>query len=1141
MSMYILFGILILVILMFWLNKRVQKEKVEGFGIFRDLTNEFTSVQRSYFHDQANKEILVNPNVNLSGVTNAFKQGDMYLPTSPDRDFGVYFREDDNSFTKRDYELCRGVQHPKNLKRPPKATIGCSWWFVEDPGRRSTGALGTTRGPLDPNLGRDYPGGRWVWSLSEAMKLEDIKRCKGVKTCEAINADGIFGDCAYCPELGHAIPVDSSGKPKYPDSDEVCGEALIQNADSCPKASAMLEESGVVIETEGVADPRTGETIQLLSVPVKNLCDPDDRGFLTKDCLVSLATSVGMSPAGVVIKRLKGELFDHGLYNAAKDFVRGGAGIIVNESPMDRDTASSLYSRIVQAMNNSSHKVREAAKFLAIGNANFDICYNEDNEVGPFAADCLQREFRKAGCQLSGKAAPSETNKSILDGMTWKDVKNSYAKLFQQTRSKDSKIQDKAVQDCIGTMFHRPKADVCDEQGIEYRVYTSNYFYVGRYISKDGLVPESPLQFATNEANPVLDLARKAGPNAHIRMITCVSVRSPSSLDLQGIVQKGRYTVTVETVDSNKRKLTQEITPYQRIPHVSDIRLEGAMFSIPLQPKVRTKIDILYRMPKAIGLLSKSEFIKNNLPMFQLEKPSWAPFTAYDFFKGSKFGLHGNEQIVTMGGKRCLSLNQTPVTLPGIQSDKIQSIAWMSMLSELGGWPTAFAYNFVAGTGEFPVKLHFGAAFGKDVEELQMGIYLNNGQIYGKYQVAGASPVGKWTHYAIVIHGDRTGFDMYINGKKVHTVRGAPIQDVRMLNNGMLGGNGFKGGVAWFHVYDYPLTPQEVLRDMNSENPDYIMPEPEVPNIPIRTYLLRNFEGDDYGGGDYNSLRFTDNNQVKNLQECQDACGEADQCVAYTFNPHTKTCWLKDRFRQRNRLGLEGVHTGRISKFYSIENDWDGNSKCLDVFAYNTHNGGKVVTWNCNGSTNQQFAYDDKERFIAKHSGKCLEISQGRMDSNTPIVQNECNDSDHQKFTIDWLGRIHPKHKPDFCLDLWDTQREAQGGTVVQGQCHEGKNQRWIVRDAAKATNKVTFYQHCNYSGREYTFGPGTYVHGKDFPNDDLSSVRIPPGRTVVVYKHGNGAGDIHAIFNNSVPCFVGRQFSDGTDINDQISHILVE
>jgi hypothetical protein len=320
---------------------------------------------------------------------------------------------------------------------------------------------------------------------------------------------------------------------------------------------------------------------------------------------------------------MRGQPYDLALYKAAKTFLEP-AGILVIEGTMDKDTAVNMYARIANAQNNQTLKVREAAKYMASGNPNFDICFYEDRDVGPFATDCLQREFRKAGCQLSGKAAPSESTGGFAD-MTWADVKSKFATLFQQTRSTNSRLQERAVLDCIGTQLYHPKPDICEEPGIEYKVFTRDGFYVGHVISKEGLLKES-----TIGVNPISHLIRQAGPSARVIMDTNTTVRSASTIQMDGTVPM-RTQIVVNTAERQNGRLLsmQRIAPSKATTMSNTTQVQ---FTIPIQPKKRTLLRTEYLMETGTGLLTQSEFIQSNLPLFQLSRDSWKPVFGYDYF-----------------------------------------------------------------------------------------------------------------------------------------------------------------------------------------------------------------------------------------------------------------------------------------------------------------------------------------------------------------------------------------------------------------------------------------------------------------------------------------------------------------------------
>lgn len=58
------------------------------------------------------------------------------------------------------------------------------------------------------------------------------------------------------------------------------------------------------------------------------------------------------------------------------------------------------------------------------------------------------------------------------------------------------------------------------------------------------------------------------------------------------------------------------------------------------------------------------------------------------------------------------------------------------------------------------------------------------------------------------------------------------------------------------------------------------------------SYQIRILYDTDLPGGDYNN--FT----TEGLVSCTNACKNDDRCQAFTFNPRTNLCWLKDKINQ---------------------------------------------------------------------------------------------------------------------------------------------------------------------------------------------------------------------------------------------------
>lgn len=77
---------------------------------------------------------------------------------------------------------------------------------------------------------------------------------------------------------------------------------------------------------------------------------------------------------------------------------------------------------------------------------------------------------------------------------------------------------------------------------------------------------------------------------------------------------------------------------------------------------------------------------------------------------------------------------------------------------------------------------------------------------------------------------------------------------------------------------------------------------------------------------------------------------------------------------------------------------------------------------------------------------------------------------------------------------------------------------------------RATVYQHCNYAGYKIRLAPGKYnmntLIRKGMRNDDLSSIKVPPGYELIAYEHINFGGRKVVIRGNDA-CLVNNGFND--------------
>jgi len=495
----IILGILIIVGLYF-----VKcRTRVEGFGEFLHQQKSFGNSQNVYFHDQAMKGIFTNPGLNLAGLNEAAAQPDYDLPVNKFKNMTNYFIEDpENAWTEQDNSMCRGAKHPRDLPaRANKEIVGCGWYFIEDQDRASVGAIGTRRGPAMPS---SLPtGGTWIWNRAEAIKAEDTKQCKAIRDCEFIDLDDVRGVCGFCREKGHGVPIHSNGTLKYPDdADGGCGSKLITRAGECVEPiEEITAGNNTSCGTAGRPSPDGSKRLytarECSAMGGTHMADgqcvrPDDGGNfsiecaglnvpatssanrcsifgnLNRACVVQLATKNRLSSSGGMVNLIQSRVRTPMANDALKALSAAGIDIpssLWNSEKNDAATVNAIFRRIASvARNTDKSDATNAAKFLVNGTL-FNPCSSyKNNQTGPFNVDCLQRAFRKAGCQAGGSSYPSQRSAvAELANKTWGDINKMFRKTFDDMKSSDPRTQDMALKNCLGSgsEFYREKGKTC--------------------------------------------------------------------------------------------------------------------------------------------------------------------------------------------------------------------------------------------------------------------------------------------------------------------------------------------------------------------------------------------------------------------------------------------------------------------------------------------------------------------------------------------------------------------------------------------------------------------------------------------------------------------------------------------------------
>ena len=501
---FILFVISLLVVLMY--TRKIKMPSYEGYVNDNDIqvSSDFAKFQNIFFHDVAptNKGIPVNPTLITDDINDTLAQPDLYLPKSPDRDYKRFFTENpEDKFIDAD-KLCKKAIQPKDLPKHMGQLLECGWYYLDDPSIPSFSQLGTVNEPIFPD--KLPPNGTWYWNLEAAQGMEEIKFCKRIKQCAMIDLDGVKGKCGFSKSKGYAVPIFPNGREKYRDEngalsggpiiidgsqciapnpnavDPICGSLGYPSPDNsyrlytqpeCDRLGGTLNDYDECYDNttgssysdycKGLNNIKTVEGFENIDNGVNttypDVCTPNASGNLTIQCLKSLAKGIGFSEEGALIDIMnsKGITTDD-QSTAVQTLNQSGINVpnsILGDGNIDSLTAGNLYNNIYTAMlNNSSDAVKAAAKFLVNGDGDYDSCNPDYSTEGKIPLVCLQREFRKTGCQASGSAYPTKDNEPISI-LPISEVTSTFQNLRANMNSSSPDIQYKAVSDCLGIQY----------------------------------------------------------------------------------------------------------------------------------------------------------------------------------------------------------------------------------------------------------------------------------------------------------------------------------------------------------------------------------------------------------------------------------------------------------------------------------------------------------------------------------------------------------------------------------------------------------------------------------------------------------------------------------------------------------------
>ena len=758
----------------------------------------------------------------------------------------------------------------------PNAPVGCGWMYT-GPTKNSPypevskGMVGNAKGPLP---GFDVPNyKKWFFDLQLAKKQLLMDKCKALKACTDVDTDVFQGSCGYCTDIGQGVPIDSVGKPLYPN--EPMGScspgSIVRAGTSCPP-------------------PPTGPE------PVRDkTCDPVN-GRLSTACLYNMALSGGCTDNGALAMALKSSP-NPSDYMAS---VRNSDAMTIYQRSANPPMNLNLFSQGNTTVGAALQEIRQLAgntsqpRTSALGAAARDLClqrgaikgYDQcsnlsDGTQSPFDMACLQQLFLKMGGQPKGKAFPTIATMATYNAMgTLGAVKQYWTQLITNMKSAEG-FADYATQRDAMVQF----LGISPESSIIRAPYTQ-----GVEVLWFVPVPGNPRKVTGFLKRTIeRDIVQlQAGPSRVPQIggggfgccVQMMDVRAPSDFAAKFTVtvDDGFWIAVNQPADIDKTAMAQTVADTPGL--FENLGLQGpTMYQsnscTPLNATTPNIVKMYYE--DAGGGWNAFQVTPQTCSGVNAFQPQYysltcdarAPFLTYEVGKSGAFeelrnpGLFGqfmevgnpeyhlrtDEKSAVPGKKSFMRMNGSGsyLYMPNIAFQSWKSMSFAVRLQTMPVKET-LCYFITGGSGQTFSIIATPINGSTSIISIQLG---RGGGWYAKFNTNYYLTIGTW--YLFYINNNKTSFDLYCNSFDGFTSSGGvatvtplaggndtnnyPRWDVNATQNpapgqvgqsceivfsggrypnenkGIYGSSSFQFDLAWVHFFDKTLTKEDVIRE----------------------------------------------------------------------------------------------------------------------------------------------------------------------------------------------------------------------------------------------------------------------------------------------------------------------------------------
>ena len=447
-------------------------------------------------------------------------------------------------------------------------------------------------------------------------------------------------------------------------------------------------------------------------------------------------------------------------------------------------------------------------------------------EGGSFSWDC--RELNKLN---TGKSSTKDT----YDSMKWGDVITYFNNLYTQMQSTDKSKMISATKACLGIDITPLEPDCGDTVGVYSYCYKWDYdytvaegktpqsLYYGRYMNR------SMIEFNNNGDYTPLGIGVD---RIHLRIKTNLKSNTAQNTQIWVLTDDG-IGITVDDKTILQKWQDQAPTQY-----------ETSAFTMSDTEPTKIQINWFNNMGGytfVARIKDKGKYVKIPDSMLFLDQPSRFPFARWDFYEGTvedRCGILnsevvGNIPIGVCDGKKCgifEGSNYIKIT-NGISTTAFRSISMMVYIrSDHPRWPRLWEFDNT-NLGRY-VGDETGSGWCQDSifgcmspnNGLGIGFYIHencNGP--AGWSQANTVKTGKWHHVVWAIDDSLGAFTMYLDGVVSVRIEDPAIKTIltNKIYKNMYIVNSVEYfsknvGVAWYRMFDYTMTGEDVATDMNN-------------------------------------------------------------------------------------------------------------------------------------------------------------------------------------------------------------------------------------------------------------------------------------------------------------------------------------